>query len=202
VNPRKVLILYGTSYGQTAKIATRLSTALMDRGHYVTLLNAANVTHTLSLTPFDAIVLGSSIIARGHQKPVERFIKDHVHLLNEVPSAFFSVSASAGSAQPEGRAAADRVRDEFLKRVGWQPRLRASIAGAINYTRYNVLLRWYMKRASAKGGGSTDTTRDHEYTDWTQVQQFAHEIANLLDARLPVLREPQDLRVAEPQVQG
>jgi menaquinone-dependent protoporphyrinogen oxidase len=51
------------------------------------------------------------------------------------------------------------------------------VAGAINYTRYNFLLRWYMKRASAKNGGATDTSRDHEYTDWDQVDRFAAAIA-------------------------
>ena len=49
------------------------------------------------------------------------------------------------------------------------------MAGAINYTRYNPLLRWYMKRASKLNGGSTDTSRDHEYTDWTQVERLANE---------------------------
>jgi menaquinone-dependent protoporphyrinogen oxidase len=98
-----------------------------------------------------------------------------------MPSAFYSVSASAGSTDANGRAAAERLRDEFLKRVGWQPKLRASIAGAINYTRYNPFLRWYMKRASAKGGGSTDTTRDHEYTDWAQVERFAADFAQTVE---------------------
>ena len=55
--------------------------------------------------------------------------------------------------------------------------LSASIAGAINYTRYNLLLRWYMKSASEKNGGTTDTSRDHEYTDWAQVERFASAFA-------------------------
>jgi len=197
--PGRILMLFGTSYGQTAKIATRLSAALMERGHYVTMMNALQAPPT-SLTTFDAIVIGSSIIARGHQKAVERYIKNNVAFLSTLPTAFFSVSASAGSRDPKGRAAAERVRDEFLESVGWSPTLRVSIAGAVNYTRYNWLLRWYMKRASAKGGGATDTSRDHEYTDWNQVQQFAREIAQLIEPRQAAAREPQDLRVARAAV--
>ncbi len=75
-----------------------------------------------------------------------------------------------------------RILDGFLARVGWRPRLTSSIAGAVNYTKYGFLLRWYMKRASAWGGGATDTTRDHEYTDWAQVESFASEIAALVGA--------------------
>lgn len=176
----RTLIIYGTSYGQTAKIAARIQNALVQRGHQLTVVNAADVPN-LRLDCFDGIVVGASIIARGHQKVVERFVRANVGLLNATPSAFYSVSASAGSKDTAGREAAERVRDEFLKKLGWQPRLRASIAGAINYTRYNPLLRWYMKRASAKGGGSINTSRDHEYTDWNQVRGFANDFAQLME---------------------
>jgi menaquinone-dependent protoporphyrinogen oxidase len=181
VSSRRILIIFGSSYGQTAKIATRIHDALAKRGHAVTLVNASEQGLTTTLSSFDAVVVGSSIIARGHQKSVERFLRAQRALLASVPTAFFSVSASAASKDAGGRVAADRVRDEFLKHVGWQPQLRASIAGAINYTRYNPLLRWYMKRASAKGGGSTDTSRDHEYTDWNQVERFAKDFALLVE---------------------
>jgi menaquinone-dependent protoporphyrinogen oxidase len=192
----RVLIAYGTSYGQTAKIAMRIRDALERRGHDVTVVDAGQQEAPAPGT-FDAIVVGSSIIARGHQKAVERFVRKERDALNRMPSAFYSVSASAGSTDPsgEGRKAADRVRDQFLQSVAWQPRLRASIAGAINYTRYNPLLRWYMKRASRKGGGSTDTSRDHEYTDWSQVERFAQDIAAVLEA--PRV-EPRPSRAATP----
>jgi menaquinone-dependent protoporphyrinogen oxidase len=183
---RRIVIVFGTSYGQTAKIAARMRDALVQRGYDVALANAAEPLPTVPLETCDGIVVGSSIIAGGHQKSVDRFVRAHLGLLKRVPSAFYSVSASAGSTDPKGtgRAAAERVRDEFLTRVGWQPRLRASIAGAVNYTRYNPLLRWYMKWASRKGGGSTDTSRDHEYTDWTQVEHFAASVADVVETSL------------------
>lgn len=176
----KILIIYGTSYGQTAKIAMRMQAILIHGGYQVTVVNAAAAAAP-PLDSFDAIVVGSSIIAHGHQKAVERFIRAQIGRLKTIPGAFYSVSASAASQSAGGRAAADRLRDEFLAKMGWEPQLRASIAGAINYTRYNPLLRWYMKRASAKEGGSTDTSRDHEYTDWKQVEQFAEAVAHLVD---------------------
>ena len=176
----RVLIIYGTSYGQTAKIAARIEAGLLRRGHLVTAVNAA-LSAPPPLLSFDGIVVGSSIIARGHQKTIERFIRANITQLNSTPCAFYSVSASAASKDPAGRKAAERVRDEFLEKMGWQPQLRTSVAGAINYTRYNFLLRWYMKRASAQNGGDTDTSRDHEYTDWLQVESFARAVAQLVE---------------------
>jgi menaquinone-dependent protoporphyrinogen oxidase len=58
-------------------------------------------------------------------------------------------------------------------------------AGAINFTEYNWLLRAYMKYAAKLNGGSTDTSRDHEYTDWHQVDGFASSIADLVSLAAP-----------------
>ena len=131
-----------------------------------------------SLSQIDGVVIGASIIARGHQPAAANFIKRNVNTLNAMPGAFFSVSASAGSSREKGREAASRVRDAFLAEIVYHPAVTECIAGAIKYTRYNFLLRWYMKRASAMNGGSTDTSRDHEYTDWSQVEEFARRFAD------------------------
>jgi menaquinone-dependent protoporphyrinogen oxidase len=174
---RRVLIIYGTSYGQTEKIANRIASGLQRRGFPIELCNAAVSRPELPLEQYAGVVVGSSIIARGHQQSIKDFIRDHVATLNLVPSAFFQVSASAGSASPHAREAAQKILEEFVSHNGWMPVLSASLPGAINYTKYSLLLKWYMKRASAKNGGSTDTSRDHEYTDWAEVERFAMSLA-------------------------
>ena len=183
MNPSRILIVYGTSYGQTAKIAARIGKTLTSIGHQVTLADAKALPAGLSVKAFDGVIAGASVIVGGHQKSVERFVRDHLETLNGIPSAFYSVTASAGSVHNQSRTAALLLLDRFLHRVGWHPQLSASIAGAINYPRYGFLLRWYMKRASQKNGGSTDTSREHEYTDWSQVERFAGRFAELLPAK-------------------
>lgn len=181
----KILIVYGTTHGQTAAIAAFLQLILEQRGCEVTLSNVKEPP-TPPLDSFDGIIVGASVIARGHQPAIAAFIRDNLEALKAVPSAFFSVSASAGSSREPGRAAARRVRDAFLAETGFRPDLTDCIAGAIKYTRYNFLLRWYMKRASRMNGGSTDTSRDHEYTDWGQVKNFAQQFADLVLKRVRV----------------
>lgn len=190
---RRVLILFGTSYGQTEKIAQRIAGGLARRAYTVELCNAAINKPSMALEEYAGVVIGSSIIARGHQPAVKTFIRDHVAELNTVPSAFFQVSASAGSASAHARNAAQQILQDFIAATGWMPILSASLPGAINYTKYSLLLKWYMKRASEKNGGSTDTTRDHEYTDWAEVERFAMAFANELqgageDAQTPALQ--------------
>lgn len=172
----RILIAYATTHGQTGKIASRIRDHLEQLDFDVTMVNVKErVAPTLD--DFDGVIVGASIIARGHQPAVAEFIRERTYALNAMPSAFFSVSASAGSALEKGRAAARRVRNAFLAETGFAPLLAASIAGAIKYTRYHFVLRWYMKRASKMNGGSTDTSRDHEYTDWHQVEDFARQFA-------------------------
>jgi menaquinone-dependent protoporphyrinogen oxidase len=189
MSPR-VLVIFGTSYGQTQKIAFRIAATLQRRGCAVELCNAASERVALPLEQYTAVVVGCSIIAKGHQPAIERFVRENAATLNNIPSAFFQVSASAGSKDEKGRMAAQRLLEEFIRRHEWMPVLSASIAGAINYTRYNFLLRWYMKRASAKHGGTTDTSRDHEYTDWAQVDRFALAIANTISPFVERVPEP------------
>lgn len=187
----RVLIFFGTSYGQTEKIANRIAATLQRGGMAVELCNAGTCRPSVPVEQYSGVVVGTSVVVRGQQPAIRQFVRENVTTLNRLPSAFFQVSASAGSASERGRQAAQRMVDEFIKANGWTPVLSASVAGAINYTRYNFLLRWYMKRASAKNGGSTDTSRDHEYTDWDQVDRFAAAIAAAISPKpMAVAAEP------------
>jgi menaquinone-dependent protoporphyrinogen oxidase len=186
----RILIVYGSSYGQTEKIARRLAELLTARACDVTVADAKALPSSLRADAFDGVVVGASIIARGHQPAVRDFVHANLSTLNRLPSAFYSVCASAGSAHEKSRAAARSLRDAFLAEMGWHPALSESIAGAINFTRYNFILRWYMKKASKMNGGSTDTSRDHEYTDWAQVERFAGQIADAVARWTPLTTPP------------
>lgn len=183
---RRILVLYATSYGQTRKIAQRVADLLTGAGCEVSLVNVREpVAHGVRPEDYDGVVVGGSIIARGLQPAVVQFVRQHRKVLDRIPSAFFQVSASAGSAKTEGRAAAQQILDRFLQASGWHPDVATSMAGAINYTKYNLFLRWFMRRASRLEGGSTDTSRDHEYTDWTQVEEFARQFLGVVERARP-----------------
>lgn len=169
---RRFLIAFATSYGQTAKIARRMADLLIASDEAVTLVNAGNHPRDFHAGEFDGVIIGGSIIAGRHQRALVRFVRDHRALLNTIPSAFFSVSGAATSPLETERAKARRFVDVFLEATGWHPALTETIGGAVSYTKYNPLLRWLVKRATRAAGGPTDTSRDHEATDWAQVERF------------------------------
>jgi menaquinone-dependent protoporphyrinogen oxidase len=61
---------------------------------------------------------------------------------------------------------------DFLEETGWRPEITATVAGAIRYTNYNFLKKLIIKRIATENGLPTDTTRDHEFTDWDEVASF------------------------------
>jgi menaquinone-dependent protoporphyrinogen oxidase len=177
---RRVLVLYGSVYGQTAKIARRIGERLTEAGHDVVLASANALPPGAAPGAFDGVILGSSIVVGRHQRAVRRFAQRHHGRLNVLPSAFFSVSASAAAHSIHGWKDVHRCLTEFRGETGWYPPLTEGIAGSITYTRYGRLLRWWMWRVTRKQGGPTDTSRDHELTDWTQVDRFADAFDRML----------------------
>ncbi|MGZ8468362.1 MAG: flavodoxin domain-containing protein [Gemmatirosa sp.] len=201
---RRMLIVYGTADGQTAKVARYIAEVLTSAETTVTLADAARLPRGLAPQDFDGVIVGSAVRYDRHQRSVGRFVRAHRDVLNAVPSAFFSVSGAAGGESADERARARRYVDDFLRESGWQPRMAAPIGGAIAYTRYSPLMRWMLRRIAAKRGGPTDTSRDHETTDWRQVRRFAETfvatpaatLAAPIDAATAVLDAPPRPRTA------
>lgn len=175
-----VLLLYGTSEGQTAAVAERMADVVEASGHDVVVLNAKHLPDDFTLADYDAAIVGASIHRGGHQKAIVRFVRDHVEQLNATPSAFFSLSLSAAGDE-EGRGAAEDLIGEFLDETGFEPDRTLSVAGALTYSEYGLLTKFVMKRIARKEGGDTDTSRDWEYTDWDSVEAFAAAFASSLE---------------------
>ena len=171
----RILAVYGTAYGQTEKVMRRIAARLTEAGHELTVVKGDHLPPTLSLQDHDAFLIGASVIAGRHQRYMRDFARRQRSRLNAAPSAFVSVSGSAAGTTTEERALVEGYVARFLRETGWRPSLTVSFAGAIAYTRYGFLLRWIMKRMSGRVGKPTDTSRDHEFTDWEAVDRFARE---------------------------
>lgn len=172
-----LLIIYGTRFGQTAKIAEWMAGVLRERGYDVIVTDAAHLPADFDVDQADGIIIGASVILGRHEAVIRRFILRHLATLTRRPTGFFSVSGSAASPRASLRAEARRTADRFLTSLSWRPTHVATIAGALMYSRYAPPLRWVMRQIAKRTGESTDTSQDHEYTDWHQVAQFADSIA-------------------------
>lgn len=173
----KILILYGSTEGQTARIAEHIAKTLKARNHEVEMKSGEHLPAAFSLNDFDAVVVGASVHYGKHQKYVRKFIGRHLDTLGRKPSAFFSVSAAAGSPRTQDHAGVERLVNRFIEETDWRPDRTVIFGGAVVYTQYGFFKRLMMKMILKSAGGPTDTSRDHEFTDWDAVTRFAEEFA-------------------------
>lgn len=176
----RVLVVYATIEGQTARIAERIAHGLRGLGHSVASHRADKSVSSLDLAQHfaacDAVIVGASVHYGKHPSHLRRLLRGYRAELAARRSAFFSVSVSAGGpgAKPE---AAQRYLQSFLRQVGWQPPQTATFAGALPYSKYGAFKRMFVTAFVRVAGGDTDTSRDYEYTDWNAVDRFAAEFA-------------------------
>jgi menaquinone-dependent protoporphyrinogen oxidase len=80
------------------------------------------------------------------------------------------------------RSPSERKFENFEQQTGWRPVQIGLFSGALLYRQYGFLKRLMMKRivSSKPGNLSTDTSRDHEYTEWDAVERFAEDFLNRL----------------------
>ncbi|HKV73286.1 MAG TPA: flavodoxin domain-containing protein [Gemmatimonadales bacterium] len=180
----RVLMVYGSAYGQTERITWRIAAVLRGYGCAVDAYRGDQLPEGVPVAGYDACVVAASVLMGHHQSYVRDFVDDHAGTLNALPSAFISVCGAAADAPRQ----AQEYLDAFLRETGWHPHLARSFAGAVSYTRYPWWLRRYMQWLSRRKGLPTDTTRDWDFTDWSEVDRFAAETAKIL-APLPGRKE-------------
>lgn len=126
---------------------------------------------------FDEVILGSRVEFGRHAPPILAYIREHRRALSAIPTGFFSVSMAAATStrrDPNGY---------LVKTFGmlrWAPNESVAFGGGLPYTRYGLIMRFVMKHVSRRGGHTTDTARDHKFTDFATVSVFADRMAALL----------------------
>ena len=182
---KQVLVLYGSTHGHTAKIASRIADVL-ERAGTPTEVRRADANSDPVPGDYAAVVVGASIHAGHHQREIVAWARRHATGLGAMPTAFFSVSLSAADDTDEARAAARKYLDDFVEETGWTPARTASFAGALQYLEYDFFTRLLIKMMMHRGGHPTDSSQDYDYTDWDEVVRFGRRVAELLPAAATV----------------
>lgn len=172
----KTLIAYWSGYGHTRRIADRLAGKLRDRGEEVVV--APIDDPQLDPAAFDRIVIGASIRNGKHKPPVHAFIRRHLEILKQRPSAFFSVNLVARKPHKNTPETNPYVK-AFVKKSPWRPALLGVFAGNLDYRRYSAWDRRIIRFIMWLTKGPTDPDAQVDYTDWEAVDRFAEQLVAL-----------------------
>ena len=170
-----ILILFASKEGQTEKIAHFIAAVIRHHGHQATTQLGEHLPKDFNTEQFDAAIIGGSIHMGKYPAYLHKFVTAHREWLSQVPSAFFTVCMAIHSIHEKEQVAARSLGQDFVEKTAWQPTLIATFAGAVKYTQYGFITRKIMQLISKKEGGSTDTSQDHEYTDWDAVTKFTEQ---------------------------
>jgi menaquinone-dependent protoporphyrinogen oxidase len=169
-----ILIVYGTTEGQTRKIAEFVSDRIRTHGHRVTLLDATDDQPVdVKLKGYDGIIVAASLHVGMYQAAIEDFVRSRHDTLNGKRTMFLSVSLSAASKDDDDRKGLDACLNRFLTATSWRPGEVQHVIGAFRYTQYDFFKRWAMKLIAYQKGVSTDASRDLEMTDWIELASVA-----------------------------
>ena len=184
---KAVAVLYATREGQTRRIAQRAAETLRARELDVDVLDVARLLPPgFDLSRYAGAIVATPVHIGKHERAMIAFVKANREALERMPCTFLSVSLSHAGAEDANatpkrrRSAAANVQKmiaEFLRQTGWKPTRVHPVAGALLYRQYGVVIRLMMLLIARLVGASTDTSRDHEYTDWKAVERFATELA-------------------------
>jgi menaquinone-dependent protoporphyrinogen oxidase len=172
----RILIVYGTTEGQTHKVAEFMAAEIKQAGHEAKVSDLHDATSAPANC--DAVLIGGSVHISKYQSSVSSYIKKYLELINELPGAFFSVSLGAASENEAERIQTQKTIDDLMAQTGWKPLMTTQIAGALKFTQYNFFKRFLMNLISNRKGGKIDTSKDYEYTDWNAVKKFVNDFLN------------------------
>lgn len=172
---KAVLVVYGTTEGQTRKIAEFITQALKARGVKVDLVDSAAEDAAQVQPVYAAAIVCGSLHQHKYQASLLRFLEDNRAWLAGLPAAFVAVSLSAALKDNQSRDELRAIAEAFYRETGWTPAITRHVAGALRYTQYDYFKRLIMKLIAKQQGGDTDTSHDHEYTDWDDLTRFVDE---------------------------
>ncbi|QFI39576.1 menaquinone-dependent protoporphyrinogen IX dehydrogenase [Moritella marina ATCC 15381] len=167
---KKMLVLYSTVDGQTLKIIKAIEAKI--NHEYICEIMSIDECQHIDMAIFDKVVIGASVRYGHLNKKLYQFIEANKAQLAAKDNGFFCVNLTArkeGKNTPETNA----YMQAFLVKSGWIPKQQAVFAGALSYSKYNWWQTLIIQLIMKITGGSTDKSKDIEFTDWVKVTAFA-----------------------------
>ncbi|HAU29461.1 MAG TPA: hypothetical protein DCW68_05040 [Rhodospirillaceae bacterium] len=137
----KILIAYGSRGGVTAEIAGVMAQEMLGAGVDVDVdVDVVDVKDLQDFSPYQAVLLGSSIWAGQLHPAFLRMVRGHEKALEKLLVGMFVVCLSLASEDPEicdrGEHYLDRLELDF---PGIVPIVRGAFAGAVTMTTANLV---------------------------------------------------------------
>lgn len=181
----RILVLYFTRGGHTAKIANAIADQLMSRGAQVDLVDINSSAATCINWPdYDVVAFGACVLYGTYDKSVFQFIEQHAQALAALSNSFFCVNVVARN--PEKRIPKNnKYLQKFIMLSPWTPMDLKIIAGKVDYPSWPWYDRLMIQLIMKITKGPTDPKTVIDYTDWEDVKVYADHLLALAEVAEP-----------------
>ena len=170
---KKVLVAYASFCGTTGEVAEAIGRVLCERGAAVDVRLAKNVNDAAA---YDAVVIGSAVRSSSWWPEAIEFVERNKERLSRIPVAYFLTCLALYKDNAGNRKIASSYMDPVLQTV---PEVRpvdmAFFAGALDYSRMNIIYRVIMKSKMKKHG-----VPEGDFRDWNEIQTWAKGLGSSL----------------------
>jgi menaquinone-dependent protoporphyrinogen oxidase len=162
----KILIAYASHCGSTGEVAQAIGQVLCEAGAAVDVRLVKNVS---DLSPYRAVIVGSSIRSSNWLPEAVEFVKMHRDALSRVPVAYFltCLALVAGQTRSAVMSFLDPVRDHVPQ---VQPVDVGLFKGKLDFGMLPFVYRFVWPLTA--GGG----VREGDYRDWEAIRSWATEL--------------------------
>lgn len=171
---KRTIIIYSSVDGQTKKICCHIKNILILNNHLADAISVNDLPQ--EITSFDKIIIASSIRYGKHNEQIEKLIKENSEFLNSKKTAFISVNLVARKAE-KSKPDTNPYVIKFFNSIEWKPTLAAVFPGKLDYKLYSFRDRLLIKLIMLMTKGPTNSKTVIEYTNWTEVDEFAKKFA-------------------------
>ncbi len=176
---KKILIIYQSRAGHTARIARCLAKAIEDEGHQADVYPFMEAAREgVDFDAYDTVVVGCPVLYGTYNKDFLAYIGEIRDVLDAKPHSFFNVSVVARTpikATPEG----NRYMQKFLKMSPWKPRDLKCFAGKVDYPHWSWLDGKMIQLIMKMTKGPTDPSAIIDYTDYEDLKVYAKHCLTL-----------------------
>lgn len=161
---KKILVAYGSKRGSTAEIAEKIGETLRQKGLQVDVLDAGIVN---DLTPYNKIILGSSVYIGLWHKNAVHFLKKNIEILEKLPVWLF-ICGPTGSGNPIEQMDGwfyPKSLQPIIERI--HPRAITCFGGKLVLKTLNPFEKWIINKVKAPEG---------DFRDWQAVASWADTI--------------------------
>jgi menaquinone-dependent protoporphyrinogen IX oxidase len=175
----RALVIYGTRWGGTVKIAEQIGAGLRAEGFSVDVVDAKDSPKTVDV--YDLVVVGSGMRADKWTKASLAFLEKNSAVLQTKKTALF-VSGQMADRKDEGYS---KAKDQYLQKTadqyGLKPLSLGFFGGYLDFSYSHGLIVDVMVRVNRKSlrKNGLDTTQIYDTRDWAAIEAWARELAKL-----------------------